>query len=186
MKKSNNELVGETVIIAVMAAAAVVGRIAFASVPDFKPTTAIVILAGISLGKTAGFYVGALAALVSNFYFGQGLWTPWQMLAWGLTGFIAGLFCRVDFSGKKLWLTVVLGVLSAYMYGFIMNIFFVAFYVRPLTAAGIAAAFAASIAMDSIHAVSTASFLCVLAIPWLKKLKRVKEKYGIFNKAHSR
>lgn len=75
----------------VLAALAAVGRILFAPIPDFKPVSAIAIIAGIAFGRKSGFMVGALAALASNFFFGQGPWTPWQMYAWGLVGYGAGL-----------------------------------------------------------------------------------------------
>ena len=68
-----------------------VGRVLFAPIPDFKPVSAICILAGAVFGRRSGFLVGALAALVSNFFFGQGPWTPWQMYAWGLVGYLAGV-----------------------------------------------------------------------------------------------
>lgn len=74
--------------VAVLIAFAVVGRIVFAPFPNVKPTTDIVIIAGFVLGAEPGVIVGALAALVSNFYFGQGPWTPWQMAAWALCGLL--------------------------------------------------------------------------------------------------
>lgn len=86
----------------VLAALAVAGRILFGPIPDFKPVSAIAIIAGATLGRRNGFMVGALAALTSNFFFGQGMWTPWQMYAWGLVGYVggalahAGAFDRAD------------------------------------------------------------------------------------------
>ncbi len=77
-----------TVVLAALAAA---GRILFAPIPDFKPVSAIAIIAGVAFGRKSGFMVGALAALASNFFFGPGPWTPWQMYAWGLVGYGAGL-----------------------------------------------------------------------------------------------
>ncbi len=73
-------------LVGTLAAFAALGRIAFAAVPNVKPTTDIVLIAGYALGGAPGFAVGALAALTSNFFFGQGPWTPWQMAAWGATG----------------------------------------------------------------------------------------------------
>ncbi|MFZ1994030.1 MAG: prenyltransferase/squalene oxidase repeat-containing protein, partial [Solirubrobacteraceae bacterium] len=73
-------------LVGTLAAFAALGRIAFAAVPNVKPTTDIVLIAGYALGGAPGFAVGALAALSSNFFFGQGPWTPWQMAAWGATG----------------------------------------------------------------------------------------------------
>lgn len=81
-----------TVVLAALAAA---GRILFAPIPDFKPVSAIAIIAGVAFGRKSGFMVGALAALASNFFFGQGPWTPWQMYAWGLAGYGAGLLAMV-------------------------------------------------------------------------------------------
>jgi len=72
----------------------VLGRAAFFMVPQFKPILALVILAGLTLGSPAGFMTGAMTAFVSNFFFGQGPWTPWQMAALGLVGFLAGLLAE--------------------------------------------------------------------------------------------
>ena len=82
--------------IAVLAALDVVGRIAFAALPNVKPTTDIAIVAGFALGASPGFMVGALTALVSNFYFAQGPWTPWQMAAWGACGLFGAILARVS------------------------------------------------------------------------------------------
>jgi energy-coupling factor transport system substrate-specific component len=81
----------ELVVIAVMIAIAVAGRAAFFMLPQFKPVVAIVIIAGAALGPESGFICGALSGFVSNFIFGQGPWTPWQMFAFGMIGFFAGL-----------------------------------------------------------------------------------------------
>src|ERR1700726_3944283 len=79
-------------LVATLAAFAALGRIAFAALPNVKPTTDIVLISGCALGPAPGFVVGALAGLTSNFFFGQGPWTPWQMAAWGVTGVVgAGL-----------------------------------------------------------------------------------------------
>ena len=88
----------ELVVIAVMVAIAVGGRAAFFMLPQFKPVVAIVIIAGAALGAESGFAVGALSGFVSNFIFGQGPWTPWQMFAFGIIGFVSGLvFYRLAF-----------------------------------------------------------------------------------------
>ena len=83
-------------LVAALVAFAVIGRILFAPFPNVKPTTDIVILAGFVLGFAPGWIVGALAALVSNFYFMQGPWTPWQMVAWGACGLIGALLARIS------------------------------------------------------------------------------------------
>jgi energy-coupling factor transport system substrate-specific component len=82
-------------LVGTLAAFAALGRIAFAAVPNVKPTTDIVLIAGYALGGGPGFAVGALAGLSSNFFFGQGPWTPWQMAAWGGTGVLGAVLARL-------------------------------------------------------------------------------------------
>ncbi len=97
-------------LVGTLAALAALGRIAFAAVPNVKPTTDIIIVTGMTLGGAPGFTVGAVAALASNFFFGQGPWTPWQMLGWGLCGVIGALLPRL---GTRRWpLAVVCFVLG--------------------------------------------------------------------------
>jgi hypothetical protein len=81
-------------LVGTLAAFAALGRIAFAAVPNVKPTTDIVFIAGFALGGGPGFAVGAIAGLTSNFFFGQGPWTPWQMAAWGATGVLGAVLAR--------------------------------------------------------------------------------------------
>ena len=104
-----------------MAAIAAVGRAAFAFAPHFKPTSAIIIITAMVFGPEAGFLTGAIAALASNLFFGQGPWTPWQMFAWGLIGFLAGLLSKAGLLKKK-WQLVVFGIACGYIYGWILNI----------------------------------------------------------------
>ncbi len=82
-------------LVATLSALGALGRIAFAAVPNVKPTTDIVLIAGYALGGGPGFAVGAIAALSSNFFFGQGPWTPWQMAGWGATGVLGALLARL-------------------------------------------------------------------------------------------
>ncbi len=91
-------------LVGTLAAFAALGRIAFAAVPNIKPTTDIVLISGYALGGAPGFAVGALAGLSSNFFFGQGPWTPWQMAGWGATGMIgAGLAWLGVVWGRRTW-----------------------------------------------------------------------------------
>ena len=80
--------------LAVLSALCVAGRAAFSALPQFKPVLALVIVSGVALGGEAGFLTGALAMLLSNVMYGQGPWTPWQMFAMGLCGFLAGVLYR--------------------------------------------------------------------------------------------
>jgi Prenyltransferase and squalene oxidase repeat len=90
-------------LVATLAAFAALGRIAFAALPNVKPTTDIVLISGYALGGAPGFAVGALAGLTSNFFFGQGPWTPWQMAAWGVTGLIGAGLAVVTREHIKRW-----------------------------------------------------------------------------------
>jgi hypothetical protein len=81
----------ELVLLAALSSIAVASRAACYMLPQLKPMGAFVVITGVCLGPGAGFLVGALSAFVSNFFFGQGPWTPWQMLCFGAIGFLAGV-----------------------------------------------------------------------------------------------
>jgi energy-coupling factor transport system substrate-specific component len=107
-------------LVAALAALAIAGRIAFAAFPNVKPTTDIIVFAGYALGGAPGFTVGALTALVSNFWFGQGPWTPWQMAAWGLCGVLGALLGRRFRNPNRFVLAITCGF-AAIFFGALMN-----------------------------------------------------------------
>ena len=153
--------------------------------PQFKPVAAIVIIAGVCFGPESGFLVGAMAAFVSNFFFGQGLWSPWQMYAWGVVGYVGGMLARSGvFDDRtaghpRVWALVLMGLASGALYGVIINAYGVLGFVRPLTWAGALAYVAASLPFDAMHGVATALFLAVLYGPWTRRIRRVVRKYGL-------
>ena len=169
----------ELVLLGVLCALGVAGRIAFAPLPQVKPIAAVVILSGVALGGEAGFLIGAVTALVSNFYFGQGPWTPYQMFALGLLGFLAGLlfYRRRQPPRAVLCLYGFLSVLL--VYGGIMNPAAVLMAQSAPTLSMFIAAYAAGLPMDLVHALSTVAFLFFAARPMLSRLDRVKQKYGL-------
>ncbi|MGH2936710.1 MAG: hypothetical protein ACRDPE_01155 [Solirubrobacterales bacterium] len=114
-------------LVAALAALAIAGRVAFAAFPNVKPTTDIVIFAGYALGPAAGFAVGAFSALISNFWFGQGPWTPWQMAAWGLCG-ILGAALALGTRNVGRWTLAAVCGLAAVGYGAILNFSLMATY----------------------------------------------------------
>lgn len=162
--------------VAVMTAFASAGRILFAPIPDFKPTTAIIIISGISFGPLGGLLTGFFTAVCSNFFFGQGVWTLWQMLAWGFIGFLSGLLTKCKFL-DNLGKIVAFGLFSGILYGIIINIFNAFAYVRPLNFTAVLASFMSAFVFDFIHSISTGLFLFILSAPWLRKLERIKKKY---------
>lgn len=164
-----------TVVLAALAAA---GRILFAALPDFKPVSAIAIIAGAAFGRQAGFMVGALAALVSNLFFGQGPWTPWQMYAWGLIGYFAGVLAdRGAFERRPV--LYVYGFAAPLLYGFLLNSYYIVGFVHPLTWQTALLAYGAGLPFDLVHGAATVVFLAILYQPWRKKLDRIKRKYGV-------
>ncbi len=114
-------------LVAALAALAIAGRIAFAAFPNVKPTTDIVIFAGYALGAAPGFAVGALAALVSNFWFGQGPWTPWQMAGWGLCGILGAALALGARNAGRLTLAAACGF-AGVAYGALLNFSLMATY----------------------------------------------------------
>ncbi|MCX6394409.1 MAG: ECF transporter S component [Solirubrobacterales bacterium] len=109
-------------LVAALAALAVAGRLAFAPLPNVKPTTDIVLIAGFALGASPGFAVGALTALVSNMVFGQGPWTPWQMFAWGLVGLFGALLAKATRGRIGRWQLAAAGALAGLGYGVVMDV----------------------------------------------------------------
>lgn len=164
-----------TVVLAALAAA---GRVLFAPVPDFKPVSAICILAGAVFGRRSGFLVGALAALVSNFFFGQGPWTPWQMYAWGLVGYLAGVLADRGWL-DRLPVLYVYGFSSAMLYGLLLNSWYVIGFVQPFSWPAALVALAAALPFDVAHGIATVVFLAALYVPWRRKLQRIKRKYAL-------
>ena len=164
-----------TVVLAALAAA---GRVALAPVPDIKPVSAIAIVAGACLGRRSGFMCGALAALASNMFFGQGPWTPMQMYAWGLIGYLGGVLAEHG-AFERRWALLAFGVASGLLYGLVLNSWHVVGFVRPLTWQAAVAAFAAGIHFDVMHGVSTAIFLALIWEPWVRRIERTVRAYGL-------
>lgn len=171
----------ELVLIAVLAAIAAVSRIPFASIPSVQPTTFVIMTSGLVFGAESGFMIGAVAALASNMILGQGPWTPWQMLAWGLVGWTAGLFGKTKFLNST-WGRIIFGAVWGFLFGWIMNVWGIlslSQYGNVLDMKAVIAYFTASALFDFIHAVSNVFFLLVFGRIWIKNLTRFKRKYGL-------
>ncbi len=164
--------------VVVLAALAAVGRLIFIALPSVQPVTAICIIAGAAFGKRSGFLVGALAALVSNIFAGQGPWTPWQMYAWGLVGYLAGTLAR-----HRIWehapARLVLGFCAALLYGLFLNSWTLLGFFQPLTWQAVLFVFGGSLPFDITHGVATVLFLAILYEPWRKKLNRIVVKFSL-------
>lgn len=171
----------ELVLTCALAAVAVIGRVAFFLLPGFKPVAAIVIVSAVCLGPEAGFLVGALAGFVSNFFFGQGPWTPWQMFAFGAVGFGAGLLFRNRKPGRAA-ACVYGGLATLLIYGGLMNLESVLTLSTSFSPQAVAAVYLAGLPYDLVHAGSTVLFLFFLEEPMRGKIERIRVKYGLTNK----
>ena len=165
------------ILISVMIALSVVGRFIFSPLPGFKPVTAMTVLTAMYFGSDAGFMTGALTAVISNFYFGQGPWTPFQMFSWGIIGLLAGIFAE-KLKKSKVFLSV-FGALAGVLYSLLMDIWTVLWADGYFNFARYLAALVSSLQFTVIYAVSNVIFLLLLSKPTGKILQRVKTKYGI-------
>ena len=172
----------EIVLIASMCVICVAGRIVFAPFPQVKPVSALVIISGICLGSESGFIIGALSGFCSNFYFGQGPWTPWQMFAFGIIGFLAGIlkgFFVKDNMPKRIPISIFAFVSVLVIYGTIMNTSSVLMTQDTITLPMIGTMMASGFIFDLVHAISTVCFIYLFAKPMFERLIRVKKKFGL-------
>lgn len=170
----------ELVLLAVLCALGVAGRAALAMLPQCKPVIALAVITGAAFGGEAGFLVGAVTMLTSNVIFGQGPWTPWQMFAVGLIGFLAGILTQTGLLRRSRAALSIFGALSALViFGGIMNPASALIAQQTLSWPVVAAYCLSGLPMDLVQAASTAVFLWFLALPMLEKLDRVKVKYGL-------
>jgi uncharacterized membrane protein len=169
----------EIVMIAVMIALSVCSRFIFAALPHFKPVTAVVIITGMYFGADAGFVTGALTAVISNFYYGQGPWTPFQMAVWGLIGFTAGVI-----NSKKLLknraVLIVFSALSGVVFSLLMDIWTTLSVEKAFSLSRYIVYVSTSLPIMAQYVVSNVIFILLLEKPIGKKLERIKTKYGMF------
>ena len=168
----------EIPVLVVLAAIAGLGRIPFAAIPNVQPTTCVVLLTGLVFGPLAGMVVGMVAAWISDCFLGQGPWVLWQMLAWGLGGWVAGWIGRLlPRSGRGT--LVVLGLVWGYCFGWIMNLWYWASFIYPLTWRSWLLVNATSFWFDTFHAVGNSLFAWVLGHDLLKIVKRFHDKLRV-------
>lgn len=169
----------ELVVLAVMCALAVAARVAI-PIPNFKAIYGIIMIAGIAFGPESGFLVGAVAALSSNFFLSQGPYTPWQMMAYGAGGMLAGFLFQKDRLPRK---PVLMGIV-----GFLGVLFFVGplldtctVFMAPISMnlKSITAIYVSGFAVNVSQGISTFLVLSLLGMPLLEKLDRIKVKYGM-------
>ncbi|MCR5086381.1 MAG: ECF transporter S component [Lachnospiraceae bacterium] len=168
----------ELMVLSVLISLSVAGRFLFAWLPGFKPVTAITVISAMWLGAEPGFVVGSLTALLSNFYFGQGPWTPFQMFSWGLIGGLAGLLAKP--LRRHRLLLCIYGVLAGFFYSLVMDLWSTFWMGGGLSLSRYLALIGAALPITIEYAVSNVIFLLALAGPIGEKLDRLRVRYGLF------
>ncbi|HEU4944031.1 MAG TPA: prenyltransferase/squalene oxidase repeat-containing protein [Solirubrobacterales bacterium] len=163
-------------LVAALAALAIAGRIAFAAFPNVKPTTDIVVFAGYALGPAPGFAVGALAALVSNFWFGQGPWTPWQMAGWGMCGVMGAALALGARNAGRFSLAAVCGI-AGIAYGLLLNFSLMATYGGDLSFERFLTLEARAIPFDLAHAAGNVAFALIAGPAMVRMLVRFRQRF---------
>lgn len=166
-------------LIATLAALAALGRVAFAPIPNVKPTTDIVLIAGYVLGGAPGFVVGALAALASNVFFGQGPWTPWQMVGWGIAGVGGAVLARATARHAGRWTLALACALAGAVYGAIQNFSLWVTYSGDHTVAKLAAYFATSLPFDAAHVIGNVAFCLAFGPALVAALERFRMRFEV-------
>lgn len=170
---------GELVVIAVLCALAIAARVAI-PIPNFKAIFAVILLSGIAFGPEAGFMVGAVSAFASNFFYGQGAYTPWQMFAYGAGGMLAGFAFAKGRLPKKPWVMGVFGFFTVVLWvGPLLDCSHLFLMVSRINWASVTATFLSGFYVNLSQAVCTLLVLLLFGRPLLEKLDRIKLKYGM-------
>lgn len=169
----------ELVVIAVMCAIAIAGRVAI-PIPNFKAVFAVIMLAGIAFGPEAGFMVGAVAAFASNFFYGQGPYTPWQMMAYGAGGMLSGFLFRKKWLPRKPWVMALFGFLAVILWvGPLLDCSHIFLMLTTINWTSVIATFVSGFQVNISQAVCTVLVMVLFGKPLLEKLDRIKIKYGM-------
>lgn len=181
-------------LLAALSALSVASRIAFFWLPNFSPMLGIVMLAGLGLGARSGFMVGAISVLASNFLFGQGPWTPWQMVAFGIGGLLFGMMRAIRMrraispsrsqpnpSMKPIALALIGGAYALLIAGPILDTCSLFMMTNQITPEYAIAIYGAGVPFNAMHALSTFATIMLLKKPVLSAIERIDVKYGLRN-----
>ena len=169
----------ELVVIAVMCAIAIVARTAI-PIPHFKAIFAVIMLSGIAFGPEAGFMVGAISAFASNFFYGQGAYTPWQMMAYGAGGMLAGFCFAKGRLPQKPWIMALFGFFATILWvGPLLDCSHIFLMLSAINRDSVLAALISGFPVNLSQAICTVLIMLLFGRPLLDKLDRVKTKYGM-------
>lgn len=174
----------EVTLIATLIALAVIGRAAFYLIPQVKPIAAVVIASAACLGAERGYVIGAFSAFVSNFIFGQGFWTPFQMVALGTVGLIAGIVFKY-IEANRITLSLLGFILAFAVYGIIVDFSTViSAYGNNIDLSAIISVYASGVPFSAVFGLSTAVFLFIFGENFVKKINRVNKKYNLLGEKY--
>lgn len=169
----------ELVVIAVMCAIAIVARTAI-PIPHFKAIFAVIMLSGIAFGPEAGFMVGAISAFASNFFYGQGAYTPWQMMAYGAGGMLAGFLFAKGRLPQKPWVMALFGFFATILWvGPLLDCSHIFLMLSAINRDSVLAALISGFPVNLSQAICTVLIMLLFGRALLDKLDRVKTKYGM-------
>ena len=169
----------ELVLIAVMCAIAIAGRVAI-PIPNFKAIFGIIMLAGIAFGPETGFMVGAIAAFGSNFFYSHGSFTPWQMFSYGAGGMLAGFAFAKGRLPQKAWIMALFGFAAVVLVvGPILDSMSLFLGYAKLNKDTFRVVFLPGLAVNATQGACTAAVILIFGKPLLAILDRIKVKYGI-------
>lgn len=170
----------EVATISILGAISAASRIPFAAIPSVQPCSFIIMATGYSLGIYAGFMVGIETALLSNFFLGQGAWTPWQMLAWGVAGII-GYTMRFAPEKLRIYIFMFTGFLYGYLFGIITNLWYWLAFIYPHTIQSFLMVESLSVWFDTLHGVGNIVFIDLFTDRFIKILERYKKRFSLFS-----
>lgn len=169
----------ELVVIAVMCAIAIAARVAI-PIPNFKAIFAVIMLSGIAFGPEAGFMVGAISAFASNFFYGQGPYTPWQMMAYGAGGMLAGFCFAKGRLPRKPWVMAIFGFFAVALWvGPLLDTSSVFLMLSDINWNSLLLTYGAGLSVNISQAACTVLIMLLFGRPLLDKLDRIKLKYGM-------
>ncbi len=172
--------VRELVITASVVAVAAASRSAFFFLPQVKPMCAVLIIAAAAFGPEFGFISGALSMLITNFMYGQGMWTPFQMMGMGMTVYLCALIYRNFRIKNRFIFGVISGIICFIVYGIVVDLGSVFMMVSDYNIKTVLSVYASGIPFNAVHSVTTAVIIALLQPGINEKLERIKIKYGIF------
>lgn len=169
----------ELVVIAVMCAIAIAARVAI-PIPNFKAIFAVIMLSGIAFGPEAGFMVGAVSAFASNFFYGQGPYTPWQMMAYGAGGMLAGFLFAKGRLPRKPLIMAIFGFLAVILWvGPLLDTSSVFLMLSDINWNSVLLTYTAGLSVNISQAACTVLVMLLFGRPLLDKLDRIQLKYGM-------